>query len=82
MKLGVWVEREPMWDGNTPDPRDVFVGLVVEREPMWDGNQAADGKGVGTQHVEREPMWDGNIRFAWIPRAAFGLSENQCGMET
>ena len=70
-----------MWDGNST------AGLVpggfsfVEREPMWDGNRFSVLL-VSSRSVEREPMWDGNAYAFLSVFAGFGLSENQCGMET
>ncbi len=34
----VFVEREPMWDGNGSCLNASFASVFVEREPMWDGN--------------------------------------------
>ncbi len=33
-----FVEREPMWDGNSGVRTMRGVPAKVEREPMWDGN--------------------------------------------
>jgi len=32
-----WVEREPMWDGNSFITNGKTI-IPVEREPTWDGN--------------------------------------------
>ncbi len=38
----VYVEREPMWDGNNQDLTTTEKLRMVEREPMWDGNSVGN----------------------------------------
>ena len=55
----LFVEREPMWDGNRMGYSPFSPTSMVEREPMWDGNISSDLL-ILLGPVEREPMWDGN----------------------
>ena len=43
-----FVEREPMWDGNSRDVSLSFSRCLVEREPMWDGNYVSTNMATDT----------------------------------
>ena len=79
--LRMFVEREPMWDGNVRSRIRVSIRSRLS-ENQCGMETCTSLRTRSLQQVEREPMWDGNISTLSRFKAKALLSENQCGMET